>query len=33
MPTLEFNGKHYIYTHLIVPYQPLETGESHQINS
>ena len=33
MPTLEFNGKHHIYTHhLTVPYRPLETDESRSCN-
>ena len=33
MPTLEFNGKHHIYTHhLTVPYRPLETEESRSCN-
>ena len=33
MPTLEFNGKHHIYTHhLTVPYRPLETDESRSRN-
>ncbi len=33
MPTLEFNGKHHIYTHhLSVPYRPLETDESRSCN-
>ncbi len=33
MPTLEFNGKHHIYTHhLTVPYRPLETDENHSCN-
>ena len=33
MPTLEFNGKHHIYTHhLSVPYRPLETDKSRSCN-
>ena len=33
MPTLEFNGKHHIYTHhLSVPYRPLETDENRSCN-
>ena len=33
MPTLEFNGKHHIYTHhLTVPYRPLETDKSRSCN-
>lgn len=33
MPTLEFNGKHHIYTHhLTVRYRPLETDESRSCN-
>ena len=33
MPTLEFNGKHHIYTHhLTVPYRPLEKDESRSCN-
>ena len=33
MPTLEFNGKHHIYTHhLTVPYRPLETDENRSCN-
>ena len=33
MPTLEFNGKHHIYTHhLTVPYRPLETDETRSCN-
>ncbi|MDE0015859.1 MAG: site-specific DNA-methyltransferase [Candidatus Poribacteria bacterium] len=33
MPTLEFNGKHHIYTHhLTVPYEPLETDKSRSCN-
>ena len=33
MPTLEFNGKHHIYTHhLTVPYRPLETDENRSRN-
>ncbi len=33
MPTLEFNGKHHIYTHhLTVPYRPLETDKSLSCN-
>ena len=33
MPTLEFNGKHHIYTHhLTVPFRPLETDESRSCN-
>jgi len=33
MPTLEFNGKHHIYTHhLTVPYRPLEADESRSCN-
>ena len=33
MPTLEFNGKHHIYTHhLTVPYRPLEIDESRSCN-
>ena len=33
MPTLEFNGKHHIYTHhFTVPYRPLETDESRSCN-
>ena len=33
MPTLEFNGKHHIYTHhLTIPYRPLETDESRSCN-
>ena len=33
MPTLEFNGKHHIYTHhLTVLYRPLETDESRSCN-
>ena len=33
MPTLEFNGKHHIYTHhLTAPYRPLETDESRSCN-
>ena len=34
MPTLEFNGKHHIYTyHLTVPYRPLEKDESRSCNA
>ena len=34
MPTLEFNGKHHIYTHhLTVPYRPLETDKSRSCNA
>ena len=33
MPTLEFKGKHHIYTHhLTVPYRPLETDETRSCN-
>ena len=33
MPTLEFNGKHHIYTHhLSVPYRPLEIDENRSCN-
>ena len=33
MPTLEFNGKHHIYTHhLTVPYRPLETDKNRSCN-
>ncbi|MYB64250.1 site-specific DNA-methyltransferase [Candidatus Poribacteria bacterium] len=33
MPTLEFNGKHHIYTyHFTVPYRPLETDENRSCN-
>ncbi|MCG9134155.1 site-specific DNA-methyltransferase [Candidatus Poribacteria bacterium] len=33
MPTLEFNGKHHIYTHhLSVPYRPLETDKNRSCN-
>ena len=33
MPTLEFNGKHHIYTHhLTVPYRPLETDKTRSCN-
>ena len=33
MPTLEFNGKHHIYTHhLTIPYRPLETDKSLSCN-
>lgn len=33
MPSLEFNGKHHIYTHhLTVPYRPLETDETRSCN-
>ncbi len=33
MPTLEFNGKHHIYTHhLTVPYRPLEPDETLSCN-
>ena len=34
MPTLEFNGKHHIYTHhLTVPYRPLEIDKSRSCGS
>ena len=33
MPTLEFNGKHHIYTHhLTIPYRSLETDENRSCN-
>ena len=33
MPTLEFNGKHHIYTHhFTVPYRPLEKDETRSSN-
>ena len=33
MPTLDFNGKHHIYTHhLTIPYRPLETDKSRSCN-
>ena len=34
MPTLDFKGKQYIYSHhLTVPYRPLEPDESRSISN